>query len=262
MHDEEYANAVGTISNCYYHDTIDSTNIRAKQLAASGAPEYTCVFAEEQTQGRGRMQRKWISTAGRGIYMTMLLRPAGVSAEASPHYAMAASLAVVSMLGSYGIDSVIKWPNDVLINGRKICGIMSEAAIDTDGKIKHITVGIGINIYGASIEGVPWAGSVESASGVIIPDRGTAAVRLVSELKKVYGELQTSGMEHILAGISKRMITLGKRIRAELDGEAQTGVAVRLMDDLSLLMLTDDGHEMPLNYGEVSVRGLMGYTDD
>ncbi|MBO4368474.1 MAG: biotin--[acetyl-CoA-carboxylase] ligase [Clostridia bacterium] len=257
---KEYAKAIISMPGCEFHDVIDSTNIRAKELARAGAAEYSCVFADEQTRGRGRMDRHWLSEAGRGIYMTMIVRPKDTPASQSPIYSMGASLAVCDTLSGFGLSPSIKWPNDVLLDGRKLCGILSEAGLCADGFIDYIAVGIGINVSGTRFEGLPWACSVESVTEKQPPARGEIAVSLVQNLKKIFGAIKNNRRRRILDLVSQRMVTLGKPILAERDGDAVRGTAMKLLDDCSLLMETDEGKELVLIYGEVSVRGIMGYS--
>ncbi len=259
---KEYAKAISCMPGCEFHDVIDSTNIRAKELARAGAAEYSCVFADEQTKGRGRMDRHWSSEAGRGIYMTMIIRPEDTPASHSPIYSMGAALAVCDTLTDFGLSPSIKWPNDVLLDGKKLCGILSEAGLDACGLIDYIAVGIGINVSGTRFEGLPWACSIESVTGKKTPARGDIAVSLVKNLKKVFGMINNNDCRRILDLVSQRMVTLGKPIQAERDGDAVRGIALKLLDDCSLLMKTDEGKETALTYGEVSVRGIMGYSPE
>lgn len=125
-------------------DRVSSTNDVAKDFASSGAREGLCVIAKEQTAGRGRQGRNWSSPAGEGLYMSVVLRPAIQPSEAGT-ITLASAIAVAETLRlDYETDAEIKWPNDVMVRGRKICGILIESAIQND-KLDYIVLGIGVN---------------------------------------------------------------------------------------------------------------------
>jgi|SRR5215831_6295566 len=125
-------------------DCVSSTNDVAKDFAASGATEGLCVIAKEQTAGRGRQGRTWSSPAGEGLYMSVVLRPE-INPSASGIITLASAIAVAETLRlDYEIDAEIKWPNDVMVRGRKICGILIESAVQDD-RLDYIVLGIGVN---------------------------------------------------------------------------------------------------------------------
>lgn len=126
-------------------DSLPSTNDRARDLAAAGSAEGTAVIARRQTSGRGRMGRSWSSPSGEGLYLSIILRPEVEPANSSV-ITLAAAVAVAETLSlDYGAAADIKWPNDVLVEGRKICGILVESAIEGD-RVQHAILGIGINL--------------------------------------------------------------------------------------------------------------------
>lgn len=126
-------------------DSVSSTNDVARELAVSGANEGLCVIAREQTAGRGRQGRSWVSMPGEGLYLSLILRPR-VKVSDSAVITLAAAIAVTETLRTdFQIDGDIKWPNDVLVRGRKICGILVEAAIDDD-RLQYAIMGIGVNL--------------------------------------------------------------------------------------------------------------------
>ena len=127
-----------------HFDTIDSTNTKAKELARLGESEGTVIISEEQTLGRGRLGRKWISPKHKGIWMSLILRP-----EINPAYVSRITLigaaAVNRAIGEMGISTYIKWPNDIILGNKKICGILTEMSGELD-KINYIVMGIGVNV--------------------------------------------------------------------------------------------------------------------
>ena len=128
-----------------YFKEIDSTNTKAKDLAQGGAPEGTVVIAEKQTKGRGRRGRTWLSPEGDGIYATLILRPAMSPGEAPRITLMTAVAVAEALLSLIQIDIRIKWPNDILVNGRKLAGILTEITADMDA-VNYIVVGLGLNV--------------------------------------------------------------------------------------------------------------------
>jgi len=126
-------------------DGVASTNDVARDMAASGAPEGTCVVAREQTAGRGRQGRTWVSPPGEGLYLSVILRPA-IRAAQSTVLTLAAAVAVAETLKlDFEVTADIKWPNDVMASGRKICGILVESAIERD-RLQYAVTGIGVNV--------------------------------------------------------------------------------------------------------------------
>jgi len=133
-------------------DTVSSTNDLARELAVSGASEGTCIVAREQTAGRGRQGRSWSSPEGEGLYLSLILRPT-IKASGSAVLTLASAIAVAEVLRqTFDVSVDIKWPNDVLASGRKICGILIESAVEGDD-IQFAIAGIGINVAQRSFPG-------------------------------------------------------------------------------------------------------------
>ena len=152
--------------NIEYHDIIDSTNIRAKQLGAAGAPHMTLVLANEQTAGRGRMTRSWVSPPGTSALMSLLVRPR-LPAWRAPELVFISAVAACDAVNAltHGEHARIKWPNDLVIGRKKISGTLLEMALD-GADIDYAVVGIGINVLGVEFPAeLPYAGSIESAAG-------------------------------------------------------------------------------------------------
>ena len=126
-------------------DTVSSTNDVARDLAASGKPEGLCIVAREQTAGRGRQGRSWSSPPGEGLYLSLILRP-DIKAAESAVITLAAAVAVAETLKlDFQVSADIKWPNDILASGRKVCGILVESAIES-GRLQYAIMGIGVNV--------------------------------------------------------------------------------------------------------------------
>jgi BirA family biotin operon repressor/biotin-[acetyl-CoA-carboxylase] ligase len=134
----------------YIYPSLGSTNDHAKQLAAQGAPHGTLVTADEQTAGRGRMQRRWVTKAGSGLAISVILRPTGVKSGSYGWLAGLGALAVVQGLETLGLSPRIKWPNDVLLERRKVAGVLAETAWQA-GELDFVVLGMGVNVRAGSL---------------------------------------------------------------------------------------------------------------
>lgn len=238
----------------HYLSTIGSTNDHALLLAAQGAPHGTLVVAEEQTKGRGRLRREWISCAGRGIYLSMLLRnpmPLGVASQST----YVGSLALVKMLRrEFGITGSIKWPNDVLINGRKAAGILTETQSDQDYSIFSV-MGIGINVNQSREE---MAGPFRYPATSIAAEAGFAVKRqrvllgFLSQFERDYGRFIEKGLPALIPEIEDHSEILGKTITVVCGEREIAGKAQGLTPDGALLLLGEDGSRNIVWAGDVS----------
>lgn len=240
------------------HRSLPSTNDRARELALAGAPEGTVVVADGQTAGRGRRGRTWSSPPGQGVWCSLIVRPALRPWE-WPRLVAWASLAVVRTVASFvpGAAVGVKWPNDVLVNGRKVAGILLEVGKGSDG-VPFAVVGIGLNVHQAPPDFPPAlrerAGSLRMArpgdGGPI--DRRLVLESLLHQLWAVYREEAPARFRGAVDRLRPCSLTLGRRVRVEGPAGAVEGVAVDLTPD-GLLQVRDDGgvlHTIPS--GDVS----------
>ncbi len=235
---------------------ISSTNTVLKRMAEEGAEEGFCLIAEEQTAGKGRMGRSFYSPAGSGLYLSVLLRPKLKAADAVNITACAA-VAVAEAIESLGpVQARIKWVNDVYVDGKKVCGILTEASLDSGtATVNYLIVGIGINTrppeggFPADLQKI--AGSVFSKED--IPElRCRLAAAVLDRLLGYYAHLQERPW---LEEYRRRSLVTGKEIRILMPGrETENGTAVGIADDFSLLVQMEDGTLRRLNTGEVSIR--------
>jgi BirA family biotin operon repressor/biotin-[acetyl-CoA-carboxylase] ligase len=234
--------------------SLPSTNTEAADQARKGAAEGLCVIAEEQTAGRGRLQRQWVSPRGAGLYLSIVLQP-----ELEQRYwtliTLAAALAVHdALLDACGLETEIKWPNDLVVNDRKICGILAET-FDNES-VRGVVVGIGINLTSAAFpeELTKVVTSVESASGRT-PDREVVLKSLLQAFGRRYLALQgDGGREEIIRAWSKRSpYAEGKRIRVTDNGDIVEGAARGLETDGALRVETDAGEIKVIHAGDVTV---------
>ena len=234
------------------HRELDSTNNRAKALAAAGAPHGTTVIAEAQTGGRGRMGRSFFSPAQTGVYMTMILRP-----ECSPERAgMLTSLAAVAAARAVervaGAEVQIKWVNDLYMGGRKICGILCEAGLGNDsGRLSYAVVGIGINTgkteFPAELREI--ATSVGNETGTA-PDRNRLIAEVMKETEALYGDLETC---RFLEESRRRSNVLGREVTVIEGGRQYAARAVEIDEEGRLVIDGPEGRAR-LNCGEVSLK--------
>ena len=228
-----------------------STNIDAFKLASQGAEEGTVLVAENQTGGKGRFGRSWLSVQGRGLYLSIILRPQIAPSKASG-ITIAAAVALSDTLDEFGIKNhEIKWPNDILINGRKISGILTEMKGDAD-KIDFIITGIGINLntrpedYPSDVKKI--AASVSDSRGGDI-DRCAFLQSLLRNFERYYLNFINSGFSDILDIWKEKASIIGRQIKVSLIDETFTGVVKGLNAEGFLIVETETGERL-INSGD------------
>ena len=217
-----------------YHDFVESTNDIAVERAREGVEEGYVVLADEQTGGRGRRERVWESPSG-GIWTSVVLRPDFAPRDASL-VTLAASVAVARAVEETDVEPTIKWPNDVLIDGEKLCGILVEMEADAES-ISHAVVGIGLNANAKPR--VPDASPTSLAEHVGKVDRAVLTANLLAELEDAY----ESG-DGILDEWRERSSTLGREVRVETPNETVEGVAESIDATGALVVSTDEGERV------------------
>ena len=238
-------------------DSLPSTNTEAARQAAAGAHEGLCVVAREQTRGRGRQQREWVSPRDAGLYFSIVLRPQ-LEAATWPLLTLAASLAVSDALReACALEVDIKWPNDILVGGRKVCGILAETVESAQGRA--CVVGIGINLaesaYPTELRGS--AVSVEELTGRK-PDAEALIEALVRAIGARYARLYEAGGAEETTGewCVRSSYAEGKRVRVSLEAEEFEGVTRGLERDGALRVETSTGEIRIVRAGDVlGVRG-------
>jgi BirA family biotin operon repressor/biotin-[acetyl-CoA-carboxylase] ligase len=232
-----------------------STNDVIEKLARDGAKEGAVVFAESQTQGRGRLGRKWISPARKGLWFSVLLRP-GLSPQAATQLTVAAATAVRQAIeGQTGLKAEIKWPNDVLLAGKKVAGILTELSAELD-RIKYVLVGIGVDVNLNSSDFAPELRSqatslkIELGKPVLRVDLAAAILR---ELDSAYARVLAGEFNVIADEWEKHCTTLGQRLVINLGERRVCGLAESLGEDGALLLRTEHGHLERIIGGDVRV---------
>ncbi len=243
-------------------DTIDSTNTRAKAMGLQGAPHGTVLIAKAQTAGRGRLGRSFHSPEGHGIYLSMVLRP-GCHASQMMHLTCAVGVAVCNAIHSVtGLRPGIKWTNDLVFGKRKLGGILTELSLDGSGNVNFAVVGIGINCtqkvadFPEDIQNIATSLTESTQTEIPIP-RITAAV--LSSLLAMSDDLLPH-REELLEQYRKDCVTLGKEISVVTPTLVRHGIARDIDRDGALVVEFHNGHLETVSSGEVSIRGMYGYT--
>lgn len=245
-----------------YFDTIDSTNTQAKKLAAAGAPHGTVLIAGHQTAGRGRMGRQFHSPQAQGVYLSVILRPQCVPGELM-HLTCAVGTAMCNAVETAaGFRPGIKWINDLVHNGRKLGGILTELGLDSKtGLVSYAVVGIGINCGQTPADFPPEirdiAGSLSMAAGRPIPPSRLAAAMIRALYAMSLDLLAKKSV--IMEQYRADCITIGREVQVLRD-PIRHGTAINVDDDGALLVRFEDGKTEAVNAGEVSVRGMYGYV--
>ena len=246
-----------------WFDTIDSTNTRAKELAAQGAPHGTVLIADHQTGGRGRRGRSFHSPARTGIYMSVILRPNCPPAQLM-HLTCAAAVAMCNAVeAAVGIPPGIKWTNDLVYGSRKIAGILTELGLSPTGMVDYAIIGVGINCsqtesdFPEDIRSI--AGSLHTVTGKEI-DRAKVAAAMMDAFFLMSEHLLTE-KQVILARYRERCITLGREVSiVKADGNIRHGTALDIDEEGALIVRFSTGLTEIVNSGEVSIRGMYGYV--
>ena len=234
-------------------DSLPSTNTEAARQAASGAAEGLCVVAREQTAGRGRRERAWASPRDAGLYLSVVLRPR-MEARAWPLLTLAAALAVSDALAEVcGLGTDIKWPNDVLAGGRKLCGILAETAEGARGRA--CVLGIGVNLSNGAFppDLKETATSVEEQAGAA-PDVELLLASLMRALARRYQTLQEPGgnAQTVADWEARSSYARGRRVGVRLTGETFQGTTRGLEPDGALRVETDEGALRIVRAGDVT----------
>ncbi len=256
---EEIKNGLNTKTigrNILYFDCLDSTNLEAKRLAAEGAEEGTVLVAEEQGNGRGRLERSYFSPRGKGIWFSVILRPKFLPQEA-PKCTLLAAVSVAMAMEKFGLRAGIKWPNDIMYEGKKLVGILTEMNAEMD-RINYIVIGTGINVNFAQ-EDFPEDIRETATSLAIMKGEDLSRVEFFRKVLEAMEELYTMVTERGFAPLMERWkqyaITLGQEVHVVGMGENASffGVAADIDENGALLVDTPEGRRRVLA-GDVSIR--------
>lgn len=257
----------------YYHCT-DSTNVRAKAAAEGGALEGTLIVADQQTAGRGRRGREWDSPMGKNIYFSLLLRP-----ECSPEKASMLTL-VMALAVARGIEHCvkgigeqsceenaegysvgIKWPNDIVLNGKKVCGILTEMSLRQNAPY-YVVIGVGINVYEQR-----FADSLADKATALETELGKKLSRseLIANIMEAFEEYyavftETQSLSRLREMYNALLVNRNRSVCVLDPGGEWRGTATGITDTGELCVVLADGSVTTVYAGEVSVRGIYGYV--
>lgn len=244
-----------------YFDTIDSTNTKAQELAEKGYPSGTLVVADKQESGKGRRGRSWVSPSGTGIFMTLMIKP-DINPNNASMLTLVAALAVAKAITSVtGEKALIKWPNDIVINGKKVCGILTEMNAQFD-YINHIVVGIGINVHNESFpeEISQMASSLMIEAGGKRFHRAQIIAETMSYFEQYYDTfLKTQDLSALVREYDELLVNRNKSVRVLDPKEPFDGKAMGITPKGELIVDTWESRKL-VSSGEVSVRGIYGYV--
>ena len=255
-------------AECPWADTLlwlnstDSTNLRAKELARQGAPHGTLMIAGKQTAGRGRLGRSFDSQEGKGVYLSLILRP-GCEPSQMMHLTCAVGVAMCHAIEKVcGIEIGLKWINDLVYQGKKLGGILTELAVDpATGLVDYAVVGIGINCL-QTREDFPQELQDIAASLSAVTGTSVSPARLAAAMVEALLETDKDLFTHkkaLMDSYRARCVTLGKQVQILRLDTVRPGKALDIDDDGALLVELPDGSREFVSSGEVSVRGMYGY---
>ena len=235
------------------HEQLASTNLTAMELGEAGAIEGLVVIAEQQTAGKGRLGRRWESPASVNLYLSVLLRPAMPPWEVPRLTFLSAVAAARALQDVTGLKVEVKWPNDLLVNGRKIAGLLNEMSAESDA-VHHVVLGIGLNINMTAEQFPPDlrypATSVRLEKGSST-SRLDVVVALLEHFDRLYAEFQSCGMKPIRQAWQELFAMLGNRVRVELGAASLTGVVAGIDEEGALLLQLPDGKIEKILAGDV-----------
>lgn len=243
------------------YDETDSTNTRMKQLAEQGAEHGTLVIAEKQNAGKGRRGRSWESPYGKNIYMSLLLRMDMEPVKAPMLTLVMALSAAEAIQEQEDLPVGIKWPNDLVIGTKKICGILTEMSAEID-YIHYVVIGIGVNV---NIE--TFADELKDKATSLYAEKGKKikraelAASIIEKFEQKYCKfMEVQDLSFMREGYNKMLVNRGRAVRVLEPGNEYDAYAVGINETGELLVQKADGQEVAVFAGEVSVRGIYGYV--
>lgn len=244
----------------FYYESIDSTNVEAERMAMRGAPHGTVIVAKEQTAGKGRRGRAWESPAGENIYMSILLRPHLVP-ERAPMLTLVMAYSIAKAIQNQGFDGIqIKWPNDLILRGKKICGILTEMKMN-GSQIGHVIIGAGINV---NTKHFPEDLKDKASSLFLESGKKQEMEKLLQDILNEFGAdydtfLKEENLSFMVDNYNSILVNCGKEVVILEPGNEFTATALGVNEKGELIVRLPNGKEQTIYAGEVSVRGVYGY---
>ncbi len=244
-------------------EEIDSTSSYLKREALAGAPDGTVAVANFQSAGRGRMTRAFQSPPGKGVYLSILLRPQLPAAQLMGVTGMTAVAVCTAVERSAGVRPQIKWTNDLVLGGRKICGILTEMAVESEtGLAQYLVIGAGVNVSQGPEDFSPEVSEMATSlaqEGRPV-SRAVLAAAMIEELNRLAGALGGDITPWVEA-YRRDCVNLGRPVRLLWEDRQTRAQALDIDGQFGLVVQLPDGRETTVRTGEVSVRGLYGYTE-
>ena len=246
--------------NLIYFESIDSTNDYCKQRG-NELSNGTVVISEEQLLGRGRLGRAWSSPRGEGIWMSILLKPQIPPTEGTKLTQIAAAAVCNTLRNVAGVEALIKWPNDLVVNGKKICGILTEMSAEIN-EIHYLVVGVGINVntleFPKDLEDMATSIAMEVGQRI---DRKVIVASILEEFERLYNSFLIDGdISEAISICKKYSAILNEKVNVVRGSSIKEGLVLDITDEGNLILLMDSGQREVIHSGEVSIRGLKGYV--
>ena len=243
---------------CY--GSVDSTNEEAKRRALAGAPDGSVFIAEQQTGGKGRLGRSWVSPAGTGLWFSVLLRPGVLPVRVAATTLLAGAAVCGAVRGVTGCDAGIKWPNDIVSGTKKLCGILTEMSAEME-RVEFVVVGVGVNVNATAF---PETLQDKATSVRLETGRPVRRVALLQEILRRFERLLKENAVALtpafLEAYQASCASLGRLVGFERNGRRMTGTAVGVTPEGELRVRLADGSLENVFSGEVSVQGFYGRT--
>lgn len=243
--------------NIVFHKTLDSTNRLAKELGANGAPEGTLVLCEEQTAGRGRMGRRWLSPRYANLLFSVLLRPK-IPPDKAFMLTMILALGAIEAMGErYALKAKIKWPNDLYVGRKKLGGILTEFSTWKES-VEYVVLGLGLNVNWRPEDE---EGMLYPATSILVEtggriSRGDLLVRILEKLESSYGMMLSGELQGFYKRWNEESMLVNKRVKVRASGEMICGKALRIDTEGALIIEDEQGQERKIVCGDVSVREI------
>lgn len=233
-------------------DVLDSTNVKAKSLALDNVPEGTVVITDNQTAGKGRLGRTWSSEAGKNLTFSVIIRPR-ISHQHLGILSLYAGVSIARAISQLTNKTVhCKWPNDVLLNKKKVCGVLSESVM-SNGSITAVIIGIGINInqrnFSSELHGKATSMAIETGREF---DRWTILAEILQEMETSYADIQSGSFDTILRQWTEYSSFIGQPVSIDQHGTIVNGIASHVAADGGLVIRTD-GKEVKILAGDVTI---------
>lgn len=241
----------------YCFEKIDSTNEEAKRQALHGAPNGSLFIAEQQTGGKGRLGRSFLSPPGIGLWFTVLLRPGSIPSNVSVT-TLLSGLAVCGAIRKYtNLPAMIKWPNDIVIGSKKVCGILTEMSAEME-RIEFVVTGIGVNVNNTAF---PEDLKEKATSLYLENGNSMRRIELLQEILRRFEALlkeNVDGSQNFLDEYKKCCVSLNRQVSFQRESRQLTGTAVDISPNGELVVQLKNGERIPVYSGEVSVQGIYG----